>query len=202
MTEALFARPAALSAGPITVRYEEGGCMAFAVARTRDEAQLYLELHPCPDCGSIETSWEHGLIEVDGQLAMSYAGTCSVCSAEREYVFGLPARETKAIGWPTFGGPEPSELLDPGQWMDVADRAAAAVPTDPAEAGRVLAVARAAVDEVVKFVPAGQDAVPEEEFWTPEGRVVRDAEAGRFRLDRLLVVRDTYDELVRDTGAR
>ena len=34
--------------------------MAFAVARTRDEAHLYLELQPCPDCGSIEAPWEHG----------------------------------------------------------------------------------------------------------------------------------------------
>jgi hypothetical protein len=176
--------------------------MAFAVARTRDEAHLYLELHPCPDCGSIETPWEHALIEVDGELTVSYAGICRGCQAEREYLFGLPARETRADGWPTFGGPEPSEVLDPGQWMEVADRAAAAVPTDPVEAGRVLAVARAAVDEVVKFVPAGQDAVPEDEFWTPEGRAVRDAEPGRFRLDRLLVVRDTYRDLVRETGAR
>ena len=55
----------------------------------------------------------------------------------------------------------------------------------------MLAVARAAVDEVVKFVPAGQDAVPEDEFWTPEGRAVRDAEPGRFRLERLLVVRES-----------
>lgn len=176
--------------------------MAFAVARTRDEAQLYLELHPCPDCGSIETPWEHSLIQVDGELAIRYAGICPGCEAEREYLFGLPAQETRVSGWPTFGGPEPSELLDAGQWMTVADRAAEAVPTNPVEAGRVLAVARAAVDEVVKFVPSGADAVPEDEFWTPEGRAVREAEPGRFRLDRLLVARDTYHELVRETGAR
>jgi len=176
--------------------------MGFAVARTRDEAQLYLELHPCPDCGSIDTPWEHGLTEVNGELAISYAGTCAGCDAEREYIFGLPAEETRAVGWPTFGGPEPSELLDAGQWMTVADQAAANVPVDRVEAGKVLAVARAAVDEVIKFVPAGQDAVPEDEFWTPEGRAVRDADPGRFRLDRLLVVRDTYRELGPETGAR
>jgi hypothetical protein len=176
--------------------------MAFAVARTRDEAQLYLELHPCPDCGSIETPWEHALIEVDGELTISYAGICPGCDAEREYLFGLPAQETRVDGWPTFGGPEPSEVLDAGQWLAVADRAAAGVPADPVEAGRVLAVARAAVDEVIKFVPAGADAVPEDEFWTPEGQAVRDAEPERFRLDRLLVVRDAYRELGRDTGAR
>ncbi|MFG1814094.1 hypothetical protein ACGFIF_10040 [Kribbella sp. NPDC049174] len=176
--------------------------MAFAVARTRDEAHLYLELHPCPNCGSIDTPWEHGLADVEGELAISYDGICPGCDVERQYLFGLPARETRAVGWPTFGGPEPSELLDPGQWMDVADRAAAEVPADPVAAGKVLAVAVAAVDEVVKFVPAGQDAVPEEEFWTPEGRSVRDADPGRFRLDRLLVVRDTYRELAAQTGAR
>jgi hypothetical protein len=174
--------------------------MTFAVARTRDEAQLWLELHPCPDCGSVDTPWQHTLVDEDGELTISWAGTCAGCGAEREYLFGLPARETAVVGWPTFGGAEPSELLDPGQWLDVADRAAAEVPDDPVEAGRVLAVARAAVDEVVKFVPAGLDAVPEDEFWTPEGRAVRDAEPGRFRLDRLLVTRDTYLELAREIG--
>jgi hypothetical protein len=176
--------------------------MGFAVARTRDEAHLYLELHPCPDCGSTDTPWEHGLTEIKGELAISYAGVCAGCDADREYIFGLPLEETRAVGWPTFGGPEPSELLDAGEWMAVADQAAANVPVDRVEAGKVLAVARAAVDEVIKFVPAGQDAVPEDEFWTPEGRAVRAADPGRFRLDRLLVVRDTYRELGPETGAR
>ncbi|MGW1342186.1 hypothetical protein ACWCOV_14165 [Kribbella sp. NPDC002412] len=175
--------------------------MAFAVARTRDEAHLYLELHPCPNCGSIDTPWEDGLADVEGELAISYAGTCPGCDVERQYLFGLPARETRAAGWPTFGGAEPSELLDPGQWMDVADRATADVPTDPRAAGKVLAVAVAAVDEVIKFVPAGQDAVPEDEFWTPQGRALWDAEPDRFRLERLLAARDTYRERGRETGA-
>jgi hypothetical protein len=179
--------------------------MAFAVARTRDEAQLYLELHPCPDCGSLDAPWQQALVSIDGELASSYAATCPGCGAEREYLFGLPARETSVRGWPTFGGPEPSELLDAGQWLQVADSAVAVVPTDPAEAGKVLAVAQAAIAEVIKFVPAGADAVPEDEFWTPEGQAVREAEPGRFRLERLLIARDTYHELgweLRDTGAR
>ncbi|MFI7065408.1 hypothetical protein ACIBL3_30735 [Kribbella sp. NPDC050124] len=176
--------------------------MAFAVARTRDEAYLYLELHPCPNCGSIDTQWEDGLADVEGELAVSYAGICPGCDVERQYLFGLPARETRVAGWPTFGGPEPSELLDPGQWLDVADRATADVPTDPREAGKVLAVAVAAVDEVIKFVPTGQDAVPEDEFWTPQGRALWDAGPDRFRLERLLAARDTYRERGRETGAR
>jgi len=176
--------------------------MAFAVARTWDEAQLYLELHPCPDCGSVEAPWEQALVQIDGEPASSYAAVCPGCRAEREYLFGLPAQETAVQGWPTFGGPEPSEIIDAGQWLDVAERAAAAVPADPAEAGRVLAIAYAAVAEVIKFVPAGADAVPEDEFWTPEGQAARAAEPGRFRLDRLLVARDSYDDLAREMGAR
>jgi hypothetical protein len=85
--------------------------------------------------------------------------------------------------------------------MAVADQAAGNVPVDPAEAQIALSIARAAVGEVIKFVPPGQDVVPADEFWTPQGRRVFDAEPGRFRLDRLLVVHDTYQELVRETGA-
>ncbi|WP_432935711.1 hypothetical protein ACQPXM_21410 [Kribbella sp. CA-253562] len=168
----------------------------YAIARTNDETLLFLELHPCPDCGSIETPWEHGLADEDGELVISYAGVCPGCGAEREYRFGLPEREAPLRPFPNFGGPEPSELLDAGQWMTVADSAAASVPVDaPAgdeQARTVMAIARAAVEEVIKFVPPDADAVPDDAFWTDQGRAVRDAEPGRFRIDRLLVVRDSY----------
>lgn len=169
----------------------------YAIARTGDETLLYLELHPCVDCGSIDTPWEHGLTEEDGELVISYAGVCVGCGAEREYLFGLPERES--VGpFPNFGGPEPSELLDAGQWLTVADRAAGSVPADSpardAQAAVVMRVARAAVEEVVKFVPPGSGTIPDDALWTEEGRRVRDAEPGRFRLERLLVVRDSYSD--------
>jgi hypothetical protein len=171
----------------------------YAIARTGDETLLYLELHPCEDCGSIDIPWEHGLADDDGELVISYTGTCANCGAEREYLFALPERES--VGpFPHFGGAEPSELIDAGQWLGVADQAAGSVPADTVldeEAAVVLRVARAAVEEVIKFVPPGADVVPDAAFWTSEGRQLRDAEPGRFRLERLLVVRDSYS----DTGA-
>ncbi len=170
----------------------------YAIARTSDEVLLYLELNPCPDCGTVATSWEDGLAQLDGELVISYTGECPGCDAEREYLFGLPERE--ALGpFPNFGGPEPSELLDAGQWLQVADRAASTVGVDDrSEAARaVLDVAAASVAEVVKFIPPGEDVVPVDAFWTGEGRAMLDAEPGRFRLERLLVVRDSY----RNTGA-
>ncbi|MFC4116811.1 hypothetical protein [Nonomuraea zeae] len=169
--------------------------MTFAVARTRDEAHLYLDLHPCA-CGEVDTTWRSGLVSVEGQLVSRYAGACGKCGTPREHLFGLPERPVPPAGYPTFGGPEPSELLDAGEWLWVADLTAGNVPADdPAEAVRTLRVAAAAVEEVVKFVPPGADAVPADGFWSQRGRQVRAAEPGRFELDRLLIVRDTYRDL-------
>ncbi|MEU7691301.1 hypothetical protein OHB01_17060 [Microbispora hainanensis] len=167
--------------------------MPYSIARSRDEAQLYLDLHPCA-CGSVDTDWDSGLASVEGELVTSYEGRCAACGAEREHLFGLPAREVTPTGFPTFGGAEPSELLDPGEWLWVADLTAGNAPME-GDRRQALSIARAAVEEVIKFVPPGQDEVPEDAFWSERGRAVRAAEPGRFRLDRLLVVRDTYREL-------
>ncbi|MGW5688786.1 hypothetical protein [Nonomuraea sp. NPDC003754] len=164
------------------------------VARTRDEALVYLDLNPC-ECGSVETEWDSGVVSVEGSLATCYSGVCEGCGAEREHLFSLPRRETMPVGWPAFGGTEPSELLDAGEWMWLADLTAGNVPDDPENARRTLSMARAAVEEVLKFIPEGRDDVPAEAFWTARGREVRAAEPPRFRRDRLQVVRDTYRDL-------
>lgn len=170
--------------------------MRFSVARTPDEAELYLDLNPCQTCESIDTAWDSGLVSIDGELVNRYAGVCSGCHTEREFVFGLPERETMPEGYPTFGGSEPSQLLDAGEWLWVSDLTASNVPTeDPVEARQALAIATAAVDEVMKFIPTGGDDVPNTAFWSERGAAVRTAEPGRFRRERLLIVRDTYREL-------
>ncbi|MEV0993373.1 hypothetical protein [Nonomuraea sp. NPDC050202] len=166
----------------------------WPVARTRDEALVYLDLNPC-ECGSVETEWDSGVVSIGGALVKCYSGVCEGCGSDREYLFSLPRREVMPSGWPTFGGPEPSQLLDAGEWLWLADFTAGNVPEDPESARRVLSMARAAVEEVLKFIPEGQDDVPAEAFWSARGREVREAEPPRFRRDRLLVVRDTYHEL-------
>ncbi|MGW7685961.1 hypothetical protein ACWGID_34770 [Kribbella sp. NPDC054772] len=165
----------------------------YAIARTPTEVMLYLDLTPCPDCGSHEASWEDRRTDVDGEPAIRYAGVCAGCGAQREYLFSPPLTES-----PAFGGPEPSELIDAGQWLSVADRIAAEVAVDDrSEAARtVMAFARQAVEEVVKFVPANVDAVPDAAFWTADGRATRELDPGRFRLDRLLLIRDSYTDSV------
>ncbi|MGW5189168.1 hypothetical protein ACWEOO_07940 [Kribbella sp. NPDC004138] len=160
----------------------------YAIARTTTEVSLYLDLTACAGCGSDQASWEHDVH--DG--ALRYVGACAGCGAEREYLFSPPYQGLDDST--TFGGPEPSELVDAGQWLAVADRIAGEVPADDrSEAARtVMEYAHQAVREVLKFVPPAADAVPEEAFWTDAGRAERDREPGRFRVDRLLAVRDSY----------
>jgi len=161
------------------------------VARTHDEALLWLEREPCAECATTSTTWEHGLAQDDaGELVLAYDTECSSCGTDREYYFGLPERET---GLGAFGGPEPSELIDAGQWLALADELASRVPAEDLEArAERLGWAAAAVDEVLKFVPADEDDVPDWAFWTSDGRQVRDEQPGRFRRTRLEVVLATY----------
>lgn len=158
----------------------------YAIARTSAEAALYLELNPCPDCGSYQTDWHDQLTD---EQVLRCAGVCEGCGAHREYLFSPPLHAHEG-----FGGSEPSELIDAGQWLAVADRIAGQVPVDDhgTEARAALAVARQAVEEVAKFVPPTADAVPDESFWTEAGRAVRALDPGRFRLERLLLIRDSY----------
>lgn len=143
----------------------------------------------------METDWESGVVSVDGVLALRYAGVCQGCGETREHLFSLPAREVMPEGWPTFGGPEPSELIDAGEWMWISDLTASNVPAEEEDARAALSMAEKAVEEVLKFIPDGEDDVPLRAFWSERGQQVRDAEPGRFRRERLEVVRDTYREL-------
>jgi hypothetical protein len=188
----------ALDAGaPIWSRSDARDAPAdgLRMARTRDEALLYLDLHPCERCGSVDVTWKSGLRQVEGAFARSYAGACEQCGDDREFVFRLPEPGTVPAsgGRYHFGGDAPSELLDAGEWLWVADLAASDVPDgDPTAALNALSIAVAAMDEILKFIPAGAGEVPDAAFWSQRGREVRAREPGRFDRERLLVVRDGY----------
>jgi hypothetical protein len=178
--------------------------VALPLARTNLEAHLYMDLHPCA-CGESAFDRASAVVEAGGDLASRYSGACARCGAEREFRFRIPERILMPIaGEVRFGGESPSELLDAGMWLWVADRYASRYPADPRRldgperrhARRDLATATAAVDEVVKFIPAGGEAVPDAAFWSAQGLAVRADEPGRFYRDRLEAVRGTYQELL------
>jgi hypothetical protein len=81
----------------------------------------------------------------------------------------------------SYGGDEPSRLLDPGEWLELADEHAARTPA----ALRDRAIARAALEEVMKFLPPGADRIPDDVFVTDRGRAMLSATPDRFARDQL-----------------
>jgi hypothetical protein len=175
--------------------------MILAVSRTSAEAHLYMDLHGC-SCGQSGFARDSAVVALDdGDLARRYTGACTACGSPREFVFRLPAEpSTVPAGRMSFGGDEPSRLIDPGEWLAVADAWAAQAPAGPAglapeqlrQGQAALDRAAAALDEVLKFVPEGADAVPGGAFFSDRGREIFAREPGRFRRNRLAAVRDTY----------
>lgn len=183
--------------------------MPLPLARTSTEAHLYMDLRPC-ECGELSFPRESAVVEAGDDLASRYSGMCPTCGLYREYLFRLPDQVVlPRPGVVVFGDGTPSELLDPGEWLWVADRYAGASPADVSGLGfedrrrarQQLASAAAAMDEVLAFVPADGDTVPVEEFRTELGRAVLAEEPGRFHRDRLEVVRDTYREVLAEVDA-
>ena len=171
------------------------------LARTNAEAHLFMDLRPCA-CGERRFARQSAVVTIDGDLASRYTGTCARCGVERRFEFRIPEEILPSpVSGVRFGGPEPSELLDPGEWLSVADDHAARVPTGAKLDGDALRAARhdlatavAAIEEILKFMPRGAVEVPMAAFFAPLGRAIWDKEPGRFRRARLEAVRTAYAE--------
>ncbi|MGC5054239.1 hypothetical protein ACLQ2S_22615 [Micromonospora sp. DT48] len=176
--------------------------MSPLLSRTNAEAHLYMDLHPCT-CGETRFPRQSAVVALaDGELASRYTGACAGCGQEREFVFRLPPEPTSTAGGFRYGEDEPSQLLDPGEWLLVSDAYAGQVPADPGSgeaaqrARAVLTRAMAALDEVGKFIPPDAAVVPANAFTSDRGRQLHQREPGRFRRDRLTAVHDAYAEML------
>lgn len=190
-------------------------------ARTTTEAFHYMDLRPCPDCGSPLFDREPDVEFPEDGLVVTYRGPCRECGRPRAFRFRLPdrpaaerERHADLPGWPGDG---PSQLLDPGEWWLLSGSYAALADAmfrkapDAAEwrdegnrtaMVRVLTTAAAAVDEVLRFFPAGADALPPTVFWTDNGREVYRSEGRRFRRDRMTELRDLRWQALAEFTAR
>ena len=95
--------------------------MTRLYARSNAEAHLYMDLRPCA-CGDIEFERRSAVTDDGGVLCSRYDGPCRSCGAQRSFLFELP-ETIRPIreGTVDFGGDDPSRLLDPGEWLAVAD---------------------------------------------------------------------------------
>jgi len=160
------------------------------VSRAIAKCHMYMELHACERCGEPDFPWNlHIAGERDGQRTSAYEGECLTCGTRRRFEFivldpNLPP--------PALGGPEPSTIIDPGEFYEMARVTAelAELPANPSPeqigaAYDAAADSAAAVEEVLKFIPAGAATVPVEAFASERGRALRDADPSRFERDRL-----------------
>jgi hypothetical protein len=172
------------------------------VSRSTEESHLYMYLHPC-QCGEADFDWrDHEIVPGNGWLLSVYTGECGRCGRPRSFEFVLAPEPSPPA--PALGGGTPSQIIDPGEFLDTAHRLVETVPANPAEvdddefhgARDALAFAIACVDEVLKFIPDGADAVPPSAFHGGRGRRrYRDAPA-RFSRSRLEATRDSYRRLL------
>jgi len=178
--------------------------VTIPLARSSEETQLYLTLNPCA-CGQARFTPDSEVLANGPDLIRRYSGRCPDCGTARELLLRLPEQPLPpplAAGEVWFGGDQPSELLDAGQWMWVADAYARLHPADaarldPGELPRAradLGYAVAAMDEVAKFVPPDTDSVPLSAFWTGRGRQEYEREPYRFRRNAIDAVREAYRE--------
>jgi hypothetical protein len=159
-----------------------------------------MDLNPCV-CGETQFDRQSAvLVGPDGMLHR-YTGACPACGRTREFLFRLPEQTLMPGPGPVrFGGDQPSELMDAGTWLWLSDYfanrhpadLAGASPDQRAQAARDLGYALAALDEVAKFIPAGQSQVPESAVWTSRGRDLFDRERYRFRTSALSATAETY----------
>jgi hypothetical protein len=131
-------------------------------------------------------------------LCASYEGRCTSCGHRVDYLFAL---DDEIVPADRFGGARPSTIIDAGQYMAAAVTAAKQVSI---HAGRqpeqrrlaVMRMARAVacLEEVLKWIPVGDDRIPQDAFFTPEGAHIYAREPGRFRRARLEQVLAAYRE--------
>jgi len=149
------------------------------LARSQAEADLYLSLQPCPRCGEIGRVVEgYSFGEVEGVPVRWLTTRCPNCGEVAEHAFRFPREPAVPVdGHQRFGGDSPSHLLDPGQWLLLAEGMLADVPESPDELSaqrrrelrEQIDVAVAAIEEALKFIREGADAVSPFAFWSEAG---------------------------------
>lgn len=174
------------------------------IARSAQEAHLYMDLHACV-CGAAELDRQQRLEDRDGTLISVYQGSCRQCGRLRTFEFTIPDDQPPP---PAFGGPKPSHIIDPGEFLWVVDqvstesglRLLSAPLTEHREIGAATAYAIAALEEVEKFLPKDADRIPENRFTSQRGRELYAKDPTRFTHQDLTSALELKRRILADAG--
>jgi len=157
-----------------------------------------MSLHPCA-CGHAQFPWQrHYLLPGEEQISV-YEGECPGCGTAREFRFAVP--DTLAPPF-SFGGDEPSQVIDPAEFLGRYQRAMRVVPPDPgvlppAQRPRYYVELRmgvAALSEVLKFIPPEETAVPAEAFTSDSGRAAYESDPDQFTRQRIEALLESHQQ--------
>jgi hypothetical protein len=164
-----------------------------------------ISLDPCPKCGAILSSDDLKLAGENDAWALY--GDCPGCRDPRAFPFRTYGEPWKSP-CPKFelGGPEPSQIIRPGQFVAEIEKLLPAIRPDPTVLGleewRTSREANHRLGtlllELRKFVPAGAAAIPREELSSEDAR---DWEAhperyGRSWMEELLARQNAMTERI------
>jgi hypothetical protein len=150
-----------------------------------------MDLHPC-GCGADTFERRHHLEQVADAMMAVYEGVCPDCGSPRSYAFRTADEPPPAP--PAFGGADPSQIIDPGEFMWISDQISTDVglqmlntpqPTHQ-KFHSELAYAVAALEEVVKFLPEGADRISDRLFTSQRGRRVWEKDPNAFERQWLM----------------
>ncbi len=171
-------------------------------ARSVEECHLYLQLKGFGDDGRDQTMRPDG-DDVIVEIRYPKMGTADPAA----FAFRIAKAElaaTSGDGPVTYGaGGAPSTLIDPGQFFELAETFAKQGPADVRPLSKELALrgtrviesAAACMDEVIKFIPAGQEPVPPDTFFTEDGKRSYAKQVSRFSRARLAAIGGAYRKI-------
>jgi hypothetical protein len=166
--------------------------------RSPAEAEAYIELHPC-ECGETGFQWSYAEGPGEDGYQGVHSGPCDGCGRLRTFRFLVPEQLVMLPGYSWSDGTRPSELLDAGEWIAVAD-ASVAEAWEAEDDGDLelrayhFASAAAAIDEVLLLGPADVTHVPTDAVRSELGRKAVEREPDQFRRLRLIARRRGYRE--------
>ncbi|MFF9015967.1 hypothetical protein ACF09C_23755 [Streptomyces sp. NPDC014870] len=149
-----------------------------------------MDLHPCA-CGSGDFDRQHRLEQHGDDIVAVYEGACRQCGTTRRFEFRM-AEEIPPPP-PAFGGAQPSQIIDPGEFAEVAGRISESVgiqllnspESEHYKLRDAVAYTVAAYEEMLKFLPSGADSIPASAFTSEVGKARYRREPGNFDRDIL-----------------
>jgi hypothetical protein len=181
-------------------------------ARSHNEAMMFAMLRECRACGSTDRDITDEFEVTDDGSFAEYTAFCRDCTNIDVYRFALPETDPQSgEQGVVFGGPEPSAIIDAGEWLVLSNNLAQGTPSEPdgmtdqerSDAALAVQTAAAAVREVVKFIEPGRERLPYSALWTDVGRKEFDRDPWRFSRPRLAVIERAYlDVAERLAGGR